>query len=207
MGPTTALALATTAAALPFNITFTDGGCRACESQMLGAVQFSDGVVLWAQGYTPSGGEAGAGEWTLLNSSDGGRSWRELRKSWSHNEETKAFFHGRRDGWIEAPNSLRLGAEAYFASTTDGGRRWRPLHVPNSFVVQILYSGGGRGAAFANDQYAKKSTFYVTGDNGRYWRSSPIGGDMWVDQLAYSGPNTPVLAACADHETTIPRLH
>lgn len=202
MGPI-ALTFAAEIATLPFHMAFTDGRCRRCEAQTLGAIQFSDGANLWAQGYTPPGGDVGLGEWTLLNSRDGGHSWRELRKSWSHNEETKAFFHGRRDGWMEVPNSLRLGALPYYASTTDGGRRWRTLHVPNSSVVQILYRGGGRGAAFANDQYAKKSTFFVTRDNGRHWRSSSIGADMWVDQFAYSGPHTPVLAGCADHETVI----
>ena len=54
MGPTVALALATAGAALPFHIAFTDGDCRRCEAQMLGAIQFSDGAVLWAQGYTPA---------------------------------------------------------------------------------------------------------------------------------------------------------
>ena len=129
MGSTSALVLAAATAVLPFHISFTDGRCRRCETQMLGSIQFSESRVLWAQGYTPPGGEAGAGEWTLVTSHDGGRSWRELRDSWSHNEGTRAFFfaHGR-DGWIMAPNSLRLGAEPYYASTTDG-RRWRTLRA------------------------------------------------------------------------------
>jgi hypothetical protein len=191
---------AATTAALPFHIAFIDGRCRKCEAQMLGAVQFSDGNVVWTQGFTPPGA-AGEGEWTLLNSRDGGRSWRELRKSWSHNVETRAFFETPRDGWIAVPNGP--GAEPYYASTADGGRGWRPLHVASSFVVQILYRGNRRGAAFANDQYAKKSTFSVTFDGGRHWRSSRIGGSMWADAFAYSGPNTPVLAGCADGETVI----
>jgi photosystem II stability/assembly factor-like uncharacterized protein len=200
MAPIVALALVATTAALPFDIAFTDGHCRGCEAQMLGAIQLSGGAVIWAQGFTPPGG-AGEGEWTLLHSNNGGRSWRELRKSWSHNIETRAFFRGRRDGWIAIPNGLR--EESYYASTADGGRRWRPVRVPSTNVVQILYRGGGRGAAFANDPYTKKSGFSVTPDNGRHWRSEPIGGDMWVDQLTYSGPDTPVLAGCADHETVI----
>jgi len=170
---------------------------------MLGSIQFSESRVLWAQGYTPPGGEAGAGEWTLVTSHDGGRSWRELRDSWSHNEGTRAFFfaHGR-DGWIMAPNSLRLGAEPYYASTTDG-RRWRTLRVPNSFVDEILYRGGGRGAALANDQYKGKSSFFVTEDNGRHWRLKAIGKDMWVDQFTYSDHEAPVLAGCRGHDTVI----
>jgi photosystem II stability/assembly factor-like uncharacterized protein len=168
---------------------------------MLGTIQFSDGTVLWAQGFTPPGGSAGVGDWTLLSSRDGGKSWRELPKSWSHNDETRAFFEGRNDGWIEVPNGKL--AESYYASTVDGGQRWRPLHVPSSFVVRVLYRGGGRGAAFANDQYKRKSAFFVTRDNGRHWRSSSIGGDMWVDEFKYSDRDTPVLAGCANHETAI----
>lgn len=198
MGHTAALALA--AAALPFHIALTNGRCRTCDAQMLGAIQFSDSGVLWAQGFTPPGA-AGEGEWTLLNSRDGGHLWNDLRKSWSHNIETSAFFEGRRDGWIAVPNGM--GAEPYYASTTDAGRRWRPLPVPSSFVVKIHYRGGGRGAAFANDQYAHKSAFFVTADNGHHWRSSPIGSDMWVDEFAYSGPDSPVLAGCAGNDTLI----
>jgi photosystem II stability/assembly factor-like uncharacterized protein len=203
MGPAAAIALAAASAALPFHIVFTEGRCRGCEAPMLGSIQFSDGAVLWAQGYSPPGGEVGLGEWTLLASRDGGRLWRELHKtwSWSHNIETRAFFDERSDGWIEVPNSL--GAEPYYASTSDGGRRWRPVHAPSSFVVNILYRGHGRGAAYANNQYEKKSTFFVTRDNGRHWRASPIGSDMWIDQFAYSGPNTPVLAGCLNDQTVI----
>jgi hypothetical protein len=200
MGPTAALALAASTVALPFHITVTDGRCRGCEARMLGAIQFSDGAVLWAQGFTPPGG-AGEGDWTLLTSRDGGHSWRELRKSRSHNIETRAFFNGRRDGWIAIPNGI--DAESYYSSTADGGRRWRTVHSPSSFVIRVLYRGGGRGAAFASDQYAGKSAFFVTRDNGRHWRSSPVGGDMWIDEFAYSNPDTPVLAGCADGETTI----
>ena len=200
MGSTAALALAAATAALPFHIAFTDGRCHECDAERLGAIQFSDGDVLWAQGFTPPGG-AGEGEWTLITSRDGGRSWRQLRKSWSHNSETAAYFNGRRDGWIAIPNGP--GAESHYASTVDGGRRWSPLHVPSSFVVRISYRGGGHGAAFANDQYAAKSTFFVTRDNGRHWRSSPIDGNLWVDQFAHSGRDSPVLAGCADDQTAI----
>lgn len=200
MGPVASLALAATAATLPFQLAFTDGRCRGCEAQGLGGIAFSDGEMLWASGFTPPGA-AGEGEWYLLSSRDGGRSWRELPRSWSHNIPTRAFFATRRDGWIAVPNGLRL--EAFYASTSDGGRRWRTLHVPSSYVVRTLYRGGGRGAAFANDQYAGKSTFFDTSDNGLHWRSNPIGGDMWVDALAYAGPETPVLAGCAGHQAVI----
>ncbi len=200
MGITTALALAAAIAALPFHIAYTNGRCRGCEARTLGAVEFFDGGVLWAQGFTPPGA-AGEGDWTLVTSSDGGGSWRELRKSWSHNIETSAFFSGRRDGWIAVPNGL--GATPYYARTSDGGQRWRPVHVPSSFVDRIFYRGGGRGAAFANNQYAGRSTFFVTRDNGHLWRSSPIDGNVWVDEFVYAGPNAPVLAGCANHETVI----
>jgi photosystem II stability/assembly factor-like uncharacterized protein len=201
MGSTAVLALAAATATLPFNIAFTGGSCYKCGAERLGAIQFSDGAVFWAQGFTPPGG-AGEGEWTLLTSRDGGRSWRELRKSWSHNIETRASFGEPRDGWIAIPNG-GPDAESYYASTVDGGRRWLPIHVPSGFVIRVLYRGDGRGAAFANDQYAGKSTFFVTRDNGRHWRSNPIDGNLWIDQFAFSGPDAPVLAGCADDQTAI----
>jgi photosystem II stability/assembly factor-like uncharacterized protein len=201
MGIAAALALIAANPALPFRLAITDGRCRRCEARMLGGIQFSDGTTLWAQGFTPPGPVAGEGEWTLLTSRDGGRTWRELRKSWSHNVETRASFAGPRDGWIAIPNGVR--GESYYASTADGGRRWRTIRAPSSFVTRMLYRGSGRGAAFADDQYAGESTFFVTPDNGRHWRAIRIGGHLSVDDFAYSGPDTPVLAGCAEHDTLI----
>jgi photosystem II stability/assembly factor-like uncharacterized protein len=166
---------------------------------MLGAVQFADGQSLWGAGFTPPG-QAGLGDWTILRSRNGGRTWRQVRGSYSHNVATIASFATRSDGWTAVPNGV--GAEPHYAFTVDGGRRWRRLPVPD-YGDAIINRGGGRGAAFTHNPFTGKTTFEVTADRGLHWTTTPLPEEFWPDAAAYAGGERFVVAGCAAHETIV----
>ena len=184
---------------LPFHVAFTQGRCGGCSATTLGAVQFADGPLLWGSGFTPPG-QAGLGDWTILQSRNGGRTWRQVRGSYSHNVATIASFASRSDGWTAVPNGV--GAEPHFAFTLDGGRRWRRLPVPD-YADAIINRGGGRGAVFTHNPFTGKTTFEATADRGLHWRSRPLPEKLWPDATAHAGAERFVVAGCAEHETLI----
>jgi photosystem II stability/assembly factor-like uncharacterized protein len=196
-----AWAQATAAAAFPFEMTSIKGVCRNCQTaKMLGGIAFADGPDLWALGFMPPG-ETGEGDYSILHSVDGGRTWRELRRPWQHNSAPTISFANRRDGLISLYD---IGAAAPLLQVThDGGRSWRRVSAPTSSIRQIQYFGEGETTAFGSASYARTAMLHTTSNLEQYWESAVLPAGFWPNVLRFEDNSKGMIGGCLDHHLTV----
>jgi hypothetical protein len=109
----------------PFQLSWAAGSCHNCEIvRDVGEVQFTGERVIWAVGYSfPTQGQ-GAGDYSIIHSSDSGRHWAELARSRMHATEPSLSFLDGRTGWI---SGMRWDASAWVLRTSDGGSHWTKI--------------------------------------------------------------------------------
>src|SRR5580700_1237937 len=89
------------APSLPFTLSWTHGTCVDCKTaRQLIDVEFVDASEARGIGYVPPGGETGAGNYSVLHTRDGGRTWSELPGSLQHNDPPSVSFSSQREGWV-----------------------------------------------------------------------------------------------------------
>lgn len=184
-------------------LTWTHGVCRHCHvAASISQVQFVSPVEAWAVGYVPPGW-AGTGDYSILHTKDGARSWKEYPSSYSHNEPPQFSFPNRREGWLlvaDIPN-----AERRLLATNDSGEHWRRLGLRDLDIDQIQYLGSGVGFAHLFDVASKASKFYVTVDGGRRWTKHLLPSGFSVDQMSFIDAAHGWLAGCLNHQIVVLR--
>jgi hypothetical protein len=184
-------------------LTWIHGVCRHCRTATtLSQVQFVSPVEAWAIGYAPPG-ETGAGDYSILHTKDGARTWKEYPSSYSHNDPPQFSFPDRREGWMlvaDVPN-----AERRLLSTSDGGGHWRRLGLRDLDVDQIDYLGDGVGFTHLFDNDSNVSRIYSTVDGGRRWTKRLLPNGFSVDRMSFIDVRRGFLAGCLDTQIVVLR--
>ena len=128
----------------------------------LHAVYFLDQSHGWVAG---SGG-------TLLETRDGGQTWRKLY-SLTTDTLRDVYFADEKTGWLLCErDSLKLKtndeARAYLLKTTDGGLSWRRVNFEgldvNARLAHAVFAGAERGWVFG-----ESGVVLATNDGGTHW--------------------------------------
>ena len=185
----------------PFEVSMVRGVCRNCQTaHMLGTIGFADGRDLWALGFMPPG-ETGEGDYSILHSADGGRSWRELHRPWQHNIAPVISFANRRDGLISLYDIG--GAAPLLQVTHDGGRSWRRVSAPSGSIGAIHYFGEGETMAIGRPFYAKTAVLHATSNLEEYWESATLPGGFWPEALRFEDNSKGMVGGCLDHHLNV----
>ncbi|MGA3159287.1 MAG: hypothetical protein ABSE43_17135, partial [Steroidobacteraceae bacterium] len=84
----------------PFTISWVHGKCIHCQSaKELAGVEFLSDQEACGIGYYPPG-ETGSGDYVIVHSRDGGKSWRELSWTHEHNGSPGVSFSDGKSGWL-----------------------------------------------------------------------------------------------------------
>jgi len=162
---------------LPFEISWTAGSCRNCQIvRALGEVVSIETPTIWATAYYfPTEGQ-GAGDNSVVRSSDSGRHWVEIPKSRMHATQPSISFLDGKTGWISGMNS-----DPWVLRTNDGGRHW--TQVSDHFIqdMQFLNSRVGVGSEFDGST----SGFAKTVDGGRNWTISALPGLKFASKVRF----------------------
>jgi photosystem II stability/assembly factor-like uncharacterized protein len=117
-------------------------------------------------------GWAAGSKGTLLQTSDGGNSW---KPHGSHNNDIvrDLFFVDERNGWMVVEvNVYELKTKeeprAYLMKTTDGGEHWQRIEIKgfdiDSILVRAVFNRSGRGWTFGEG-----GSIFTTHDAGDTW--------------------------------------
>ena len=197
-----AVSRAADAPSLPFTLSWTHGICSGCQTaKNLGDVQFVSSDEAWGIGYVAPG-ETGTGDYSILHTRDGGKTWTELPSSYQHNDPPRLSFSSQRRGWVMIADVV--AAEQRLLQTSDGGAHWSRLPLRDWFVRDIQYLGGSAGYAYSFDIYAKQTYLFGTRD-GRHWSKSALPDGFSADRMMFVNAREGLLAGCLDHEVTVVR--
>ncbi|HJW42466.1 MAG TPA: hypothetical protein VJ476_14715 [Rhizomicrobium sp.] len=195
------LLMPVSAAALPFRLSWVEGRCIGCQTaRSLAEVQFVGPREAWGLGFNPPG-ETGAGDYAVLHSRDGGRTWREIPEPWQHNESPIISFSNASDGWLKDIDIVE--AETRLLATHDGGAHWHRLPMSDLFVNQMQYLGGGTGYAAGYDIYKKQGYVLGTSDGGGSWSTAFLPRGFDPVTMAFSDVRHGALAGCLDERLTV----
>lgn len=167
---------------LPFEISWTEGSCRNCQIvRSLGEVVLSGIPTIWAIGYYfPTEGQ-GAGDNSVVRSSDSGRHWVEIRKSRMHATEPSISFLDSKTGWI---SGMSPDASSWVLRTNDGGRHW--TQVSDHFIQGMQFVN--ERLAFGDEFDGTASRFAKTTDGGRTWTISALPGLEFASKVRFVNP-------------------
>ncbi len=185
---------------LPFEVHWTNGVCRNCQTaRTVGSIAFARGRDVWALGYNPPG-EAGAGDYSVLHSVDGGRIWRELHGTFQHNSAPDVSFASPNDGLIRLFDVTEASPELLI--THDAGRSWRRVSTPDA-IDQVQYMGHGQAAAYSNNIYSKATGLHTADNLEHAWHYEPLPVGFWPSALRFTEPQRGVLGGCLDHHLAV----
>jgi photosystem II stability/assembly factor-like uncharacterized protein len=187
--------------ALPFTLSWTSGVCPSCETaQNLSQIKFVSLTEAWGIGFRPPG-ETGEGDYSIIHTRDGGKTWTELPNTYSHNITPSISFPNRVEGWIKVFDINE--ADDRIMQTRDGGAHWHRLPLQDLFITDIEYLGNGIGHAFTFDPYKKNGDLLTTEDFGRHWRKAPLPIGFSGEHLAFMDASRGVLTGCLEHGTLV----
>jgi photosystem II stability/assembly factor-like uncharacterized protein len=177
-----ATAANTQTATAPFELSWSSGSCRNCEIvRNLGEVQFTGKRTVWAVGYYfPTEGE-GAGDNSIIHSSDSGRHWTELVKSRMHASEPSLSFLDSKTGWI---SGMGLDASPWVLRTSDAGSHWTKISDHYIQPMHFIDRKIGVGAEFDGT----RQLFAKTTDGGRTWTTSSLPGVKFIGRVFFISP-------------------
>ncbi len=176
----------------PFELSWTAGSCRNCQIvRSLGQMGLIAPQTIWALGYSfPTQGE-GAGDNSVVCSSDSGRHWVEIRKSRMHAAEPSVSFLDSKTGWI---SGMSLDGTGWVLRTNDGGRHW--TQVSDHFIqnLQFVNESVAVGDEFdgASDRFAK------TTDGGHTWITSTLPSMKFASKVRFINPEVGWIAGTND---------
>lgn len=166
-----------------FVLTWIDGSCPTCDRTWnLSQIRFTGRLDGWATGETWPGAQ-GAEDDALLQTSDGGRTWREMRDARSHAAAPSFFFLDPLHGWVSwfAFSEAESDYVERLVETSDGGRTWNRV-LPSSFAT-LQFLDSRRGIAVARKENA--DTLMRTDDGGRSWTALPLSRPRHFDQVLF----------------------
>ena len=117
-------------------------------------------------------GWAAGSKGTLLQTSDGGNTWKP-RASFNYDVVRDIFFIDERNGWMVVEvNAYELKTKeeprAYLMKTTDSGEHWQRIEIKgfdiDAILVRAVFSRNGRGWTFG-----EAGSIYTTHDAGDTW--------------------------------------
>ena len=117
-------------------------------------------------------GWAAGSKGTLLQTEDGGRTWKATSAS-TDDVVRDIFFLDPQNGWLVCEvNQYQLKTNedprAYLMKTTDGGEKWTRVEIKgfdvDAILVRAVFSRNGRGWAFGEG-----GAIYTTRDSGDTW--------------------------------------
>jgi photosystem II stability/assembly factor-like uncharacterized protein len=126
----------------------------------------------------------------ILNTRDGGKTWRSQKTGTYHNLFDVHFINSR-NGWA-------IGEWATILHTTDGGKKWKVLSTGQDMTNKNLYSSvkmpeefhSMGGDVILNSIYfADPNHGWTVGEFGIIWHTSD-GGKTWVSQQSPGGEKT-----------------
>ena len=164
----------------PFTLTWIEGKCVDCKTASnLARIQVVSRNEAWAIGYQYA--PQGAGDFIVVQTKDGGHTWRELPRTYQHAGDEygpPAFsFLDANRGWIAWWN---LASEPKIIRTGNGGRNWQD--VPGEFLQKVIFFDDSRG-------YGTEVTkFLRTNDGGQHWTGSPIPDLRFIDRMFFLTP-------------------
>jgi photosystem II stability/assembly factor-like uncharacterized protein len=200
---TAVLAWPAAAADASVAVIWTHGACRRCETaKSLSDVQFVSPAQAWAIGYRPPG-ETGEGDYSIVHTRDGGKTWAELPGTYAHNLSPSLSFADRWSGWVMVEDVME--ADQRLLQTQDGGASWRRLAIPDPYLEGVEYLGRGQGLVYSFDIYARRGRLWITEDGGRRWRKEPLPGAFDPERIAFTDLRRGILAGCRGGRVVIVR--
>lgn len=121
-------------------------------------------------------GWIGGSSGTLLETTDGGKTWNRLR-AFTSDTIRQIYFSDENNGWILCErDAFSLGADSpsYLMKTADGGVKWERVNFTGGKrerIAKIFFSKNGLGLAVG-----EAGAFFVLQDDGKTWKkqSAPI---------------------------------
>lgn len=170
------------AATAPFQLSWVAGSCGNCEIvRNIGEMQLTGERAIWAVGYSfPTQGE-GAGDYSVIHSSDSGRNWTEVARSRMHATEPSLSFLDSRTGWM---SGMSVDASAWVLRTKDAGSHWTKISdhfIQNMHFIDPLVGVG--------DEFdGQMDLFAKTTDGGRTWTTLRIAGVKFISKIFFISP-------------------
>jgi photosystem II stability/assembly factor-like uncharacterized protein len=161
-----------------FGLKWLAGRCPDCKIAVgLAQLQFTTAAEGWATGC--NFGPEGTGDYVVVHTADGGRTWKELPQTYQHAGSPALSFPTPEDGWITWWNPADLPS---MIRTVDGGKHWDMASGIYLRTVRFFDSAHGIGAEGA--------TFYKTESGGRAWKSAQIPNVRRIDRLFFLSRET-----------------
>ena len=176
----------------PFELSWTAGSCHNCELKRdIEKVQFTSARDLWAVGYSTPGGQ-GAGDYSVIHSSDSGRHWTELATTRAHAVQPSLSFPDSKTGWISG-----MWPSAYFwvRRTVDAGSHW--TKISDDYLYDLQFFDPMTGVGGKSDIY-EGSRFAKTTDGGRTWTNQKLVGVKFISKVLFISPEIGWIAGTND---------
>jgi photosystem II stability/assembly factor-like uncharacterized protein len=164
----------------PLLVSWLEGRCVGCKTAAeLGRIQFVSRNEAWAVGCNyPPPGTNGVGDFVVVHTTDGGRSWRETPETRQHAGDADgppAFsFVDSMRGWIA---SWDPAEDPRMIQTRDSGQHWQSL--PQKFLQKVRFFDDRRGCGTA------VTKFLCTDDGGWTWTAAKIPHVRFIDQMLF----------------------
>jgi photosystem II stability/assembly factor-like uncharacterized protein len=155
----------------PFTLVWLEGKCVDCKiAANLTDVQWVSRNEAWGIGMRiPT---QGALDYTLVHTTDSGRTWKELTKSWQHAGPPAFTFLDPGHGWYSCSNVYCGGISGSKTfRTTDGGKHWRLISREGMVAMVFADENHGIGKSFWIDD---TGDIVRTLDSGRTWSKVEI---------------------------------
>jgi photosystem II stability/assembly factor-like uncharacterized protein len=183
----------------PFALTWIEGKCEHCRiARQLSKVEFVSKTEAWGIGFLWNYHGEGSGDYVIVHTVDGGRTWKELSASRTHAVEPSFAFLNPKVGWISYMNE---SGEYVAKHTVDGGNHWKTQGLGVQ-LVKFFNEREGYGYGFCKTE---KQCFFRTTDGGRTWAESGVLETKFVGNAFFLNSQTGWIAGMNEGKTLILR--
>jgi len=144
----------------------------AWSRQRIGSLAWLHTVFFLDENHGWAGGSRG----TLLETTDGGKTW-QVKAQPTPDVLRDIYFSDHKNGWLLCEANVyelkgKDDPRTYLMQTTDGGQTWKRINIPgldvDARLLRVVFSPGGRGWAFG-----EAGTVLTTHDSGASWSRLP----------------------------------
>ncbi len=126
-------------------------------------IKQNSGTLAWLHSVyfiNPDRGWIAGSKGTLLNTSDGGKSWKQDKK-FTDDSIRDVYFSDAQNGWLLCERdiySVGVNSPSYLLNTSDGGINWEKVDFPESKerVAHIFFAPNDKG--------------FAVGESGAFWK-------------------------------------